>query len=381
MALVSIVETPHYSLPEVRGAVRRHLELLEGSALPQPGMKVVLKPNLLMKRRPEEVTTTHPVLVEAVVLELQALGITDITLIDSPGGPYNPTLLEGIYRASGLAEVAERTGITLNADCTFVHKYFPQGETSREFNILTPLTQADYIINLPKIKTHGMTTMSGSVKNLFGSVPGLQKPELHFRFPNNEEFCNMLVDLSLLVAPQLTIVDGIIAMEGDGPSGGKPKQVGLTLASTNPYYLDLIQAAVMGLEPEQVATVNHAIRRGLCPATVGEVELVGDLSAFGNHAFVLPKSSRTVDFISHVPPFLRKPANWLRQKWLTPHPIIRTQDCVGCGKCAESCPAHTIHMEDHKAVIDYSNCIRCYCCHEMCPVRAIDIRRLRVFDL
>lgn len=379
MPCVSLAAVAAYDLNLLRQAVRRHFSALGVGEELGPGKRVVLKPNLLMKRRPEEVTTTHPLWVEAVALELQALGVTDITLVDSPGGPYTHALLQGIYQASGMAGVAERTGIKLNTDLTFQHRAFLEGETCKEFNILTPLCQADCIINLPKLKTHGMTTLSGAVKNLFGAVPGLQKPELHFRFPNTEDFSNMLIDLSLLLAPQLTLVDAVVAMEGDGPSGGEPKPVGLTLGSRDLYALDLVHCSLMGLAPKEVPMVAHSIRRGLCPEVPSSLELAGDPLP-GSFNFRLPRS-RNIDFLSHVPAFLRGPLGVVRDKFLTPKPVIRKKDCIGCGRCAESCPPKTIQIVDKQAIIGYDRCIRCYCCHEMCPVRAIDIRRARFFDL
>jgi len=378
MPEVSVLKTEDYALTTMRRAVGEHFVLHRVRERLRPEMKVVLKPNLLMKRTPEEATTTHPALVEAVILELQALGVTHITLADSPGGLYNRQAVEAVYKASGLWEVARRTGARLNEDFTFQALPCPQGEQCREFNIITPLAQADFIINLPKLKTHGMTTMTGGVKNLFGSVPGLQKPELHMRFPRVEEFCNMLVDLSQLVAPGFTIVDGVWGMEGDGPSGGSPRFLGVTLASADLYALDRMQCAMMGFSPEQVATVAHAIRRGLCPTGLEEITLLGE--GFQVFEDLKAPKGKSVDFLDHLPGFLHRPLVSLRDGVLAPKPVIRRKDCVGCGRCAESCPARTITLENRRAVIHRGDCIRCFCCHEMCPVKAIDIRRLTLFD-
>ena len=378
MVKVSVEKTPAYDLAQMCQVVEKHFACFQLENRLSPASRVAVKPNLLMKRTPDQATTTHPVLVEAVILTLQKLGVSRITLIDSPGGLYNRQALEGIYQASGLADVARRTGVALNDDFTFQRVAFPQGEQCREFSLLTPLTQADFIINLPKLKTHGMTAISGGVKNLFGCIPGLQKPELHFRFPKTREFCNMLVDLSLAVAPGFTITDGVWAMEGDGPSGGTPKYLGITLASDQIYALDYVQSVVMGLDPMKVPTVACSVDRGLCPTFLEEISIVGDGFEVCPD-FRLPKT-KTIDFLDHLPGFLRRPAAFLCEEVLAPRPVVRQRDCIGCGRCAQSCPTQIIRIEKGKAHIPADGCIRCFCCHEMCPVKAISIRRFSVFD-
>ena len=187
----------------------------------------------------------------------------------------------------------------------------------------------------------------------------------------------MLIDLCDLVRPSLSICDGIVAMEGNGPSGGNPRKLSVLLASRSPYAADVAACALIGLAPDQVAMLREAMNRGLCPSSAEELTIEGDsIDSLMQPDFQKAVSQGT-DFLTRVPKVFRGPAKAL----LTPKPHIRTKDCVGCGRCAESCPKHTIRIVDKKAVIAYSDCIKCYCCHEMCPVKAIDIRRFRLFDL
>ena len=234
-------------------------------------MKVLLKPNLLMKRRPEEFTTTHPVVAGAVIRVLKEQGITDIVIADSPGGPYTKPLLSGIYRAAGFTGLALRYGITVNEETGYREKTRMENSLCKQFYLIDPVLESDYIIDLCKFKTHGMVGLSGAVKNLFGCVPGLMKPELHFRFPEEERFCEMLVDLCETVRPNLTIVDAVDSMQGDGPSGGSLLHTGMLLAGKNPYDIDLLLCKVAGFDPDKIYTVRSAKKRGLSACSVDEL--------------------------------------------------------------------------------------------------------------
>jgi uncharacterized protein (DUF362 family)/Pyruvate/2-oxoacid:ferredoxin oxidoreductase delta subunit len=354
-------------------AVDRHFTLLRAEELLRPGMTVCLKPNLLMKAEATAAITTHPALVEAVIRKLKSMGITDITIADSPGGPFGRAQLEGIYRATGLWKVAKETGATLNLDVGFEARKTEDATLCREFNLIHPIARADAVINLPKLKTHGMVMLSAGVKNLFGCVPGLQKPELHFRFREKSDFCRMLVDLSLLVKPVLTIVDAVDSMEGNGPSGGTIRHTGMIFGSRNLYALDLALCAYVGFSPDEVLTVRHAVDSHLCPATAAEIDWLGEKP--DSLPDFTPPDSRPHNFTSHAPAFLRKPTAWLLEHMFESRPVILRDRCIGCGKCAESCAPGAAVVRERKAVIDRKICIKCYCCHEFCPVKAVHIKR------
>ena len=339
----------------------------------KPGMQVVIKPNLVMSSKPEAAIATHPALVAAVGRCVQKAG-GEVIIAESPGGPYTPAAMKAVFRGCGYADMAKEWGFTLYTECKSREVSLPGAVRCRQLSVVEPFLTRDYLIDLAKLKTHSMVGFSGAVKNLFGAVPGLQKPELHCRFPEKQPFSEMLVDLCDFLKPDLCFLDGILAMEGNGPTGGSPRKAGVLGASKSPYALDVCGAALIGLEPESVLMLKEAHRRGLGPISPKECQLLKEqVETLAQPDFVKAKASST-DFLDRVPAFLRPAAKRLA----TPAPKIRRKECVGCGKCAESCPQHTIAIREGKAVIDYKQCIRCFCCHEMCPKHVIDIRRWSV---
>lgn len=366
---VTVLRLEDYDQRKVEEAVERIFTAWPGAAALTRETRVTIKPNLLMARAPDQATTTHPAVVGAVAAALRRRGVEKITVADSPGGPYTAAALGRIYRACGMTDVE---GVTLNTDTTWGSRKAKKGGLAEEFHLIRPILDADVVISVGKLKTHGMTTLSGGVKNLFGCVPGLQKPELHYRYPTLDAFSQMLVDLAETVAPALTIVDAVTAMEGNGPSGGSPRQVGLLAGSMSPFVLDLVLADLIGLKIGDVVTLRHSLHRGLIPADISEIDIDGDQYE-KIPDFRMP-DSKALDFSDHMPAPVRPFVRWLRRR-VTPRPVIHTERCVGCGKCAESCPARTIQVKEGKAAIDYSQCISCFCCHEMCPVRAIEMGR------
>lgn len=339
----------------------------------RPGMTVVIKPNLVISSKPDAAIATHPALVAAVGKCVQKAG-GEVVIAESPGGPYNPAAMKAIFRGCGYTDMAKDCGFTLYTECKSREVSLPGAVRCRQLSVAEPFLTRDYLIDLCKLKTHSMVGFSGAVKNLFGAVPGLQKPELHCRFPEKQPFSEMLVDLCDFLKPDLCIVDGILAMEGNGPTGGKPRKLGVLGASKSPYALDVCATSLIGIAPESILMLKEAHRRGLGPISPEECRLVQEgIAPLAQPDFLKAEASST-DFIDRLPKVLRPAA----KKLTTPAPKIRKAECVGCGKCAESCPQHTIQLRDGKAVIHYKNCIRCFCCHEMCPKHVVDIRRWRV---
>lgn len=379
MASIAAAMRQDYNREGIRASVERLFTLLELERIVRPGMQVVIKPNLLMKRKPEEATTTHPAVVEAVAGCLKDLGAARITIADSPGGQYTRGALEEIYSVTGMKAAAESAGATLNFDTGFTPVPYGEGVKCKEFNIINPVAEADLVINLAKLKTHCMTALSGGVKNLFGTIPGLQKPELHFRFPEADDFAGMLLDLSRTIAPAVTLVDAVVAMEGDGPSSGTPRTCGFLAAATDIYGLDRWLCHIINMPYETVPMMREAVKRGWAPADAGLLEVTGDrVEVIGDFQ---PPASRDLDFTAWLPSFLRRPVRYIEKKMLSPRPVILRRKCIGCGRCAESCPAKTITVSQGKAAIGYGRCIKCYCCHEMCPVRAIEVKKSRLLRL
>lgn len=342
----------------------------------KPGMTVVLKPNLVIRAKPEDAIGTHPAFTAAVGKCVKRAG-AKVLIAESPGGPYTPGLMKSHFKACGYTEMAEENGFSLYTECKSREISLPEGSVCRQLSVAEPFLDAEYLIDLAKLKTHTMVGFSGAVKNMFGTVPGLQKPELHCRFPGKEEFSQMLVDLCAYLKPDLAFLDGIWAMEGDGPTGGSRRELGAVVASENPFAADVCAAYLAGIAPDSILMLSYGHERGLGPISPEETELLGDdPEGLCQPDFKQAKTSST-DFIDRLPGFLRPAA----KKLATPYPRIDKKGCIGCGKCAESCPQHTISIEGGKARIDYKNCIHCFCCHEMCPRHVIGVRRLGAFRL
>lgn len=343
---------------------------IEKSAL--CGKKVVLKPNLVAKREAESGITTHPAFIRACAAYFMECG-AQVTIADSPGGVYTVSALDGIYNTTGMRKAADESGAALNTDVSYQSVYKPE-YSKNTFHIITPLAGADLIVNVCRLKTHALCEISAAVKNLFGSIPGLQKAEQHARFPRRTDFAEMLCDLCLINAPQINITDGVIGMEGNGPAGGTLKKVGAVLASVNPFASDLAAAYIMGYEPEEVGTVRAAIKRGLCPKSASKLTIDGEPLDRFKSRFQRPDASAG-GLVKQIPTIFGGGL----QQLLAPRPRVNRSKCIGCGACMRNCPASTIEIVDKKAHVKSKDCIKCYCCQEFCPVKAIEIKRLFLF--
>lgn len=352
--------------------------------------KVVIKPNFVAKRSPDEAATVHPAVLGAVIRWLRANGADDITLAESPGGVYNAARLRGIYSATGAQSIASSHGVRLNFDCTFAETSAPEGRRCRLFDIITPILEADVIVDVCKLKTHALTGMSAAVKNMFGTVPGIVKFEMHSRYPEYDDFSEMLVDLCELLcrrAEFISVTDGIVAMEGNGPTAGTPRQLGALLVSKNPFASDVVSAHLIGRDG-RITTVSHAAARDFAPASFDDVPVIPvgipSADALTPSDFALPDSveKNGIERMRHL-------FGGRIYRLFSPYPTVDYSACVGCGECAASCPRHTITMTERadagaharhaKArrvpVISLDGCIRCFCCQELCPHGVVRIRK------
>lgn len=351
-----------------------------------PSTRVLLKPNYLAKHAPEKAVTTHPEVLRAVIRAVKRRGAEQIVVADSAGGPATPVLMRAIYRACGAEEVCRQEGAQLWLGTESGERQAPAGGLVNRFTLMQPVLDADFIIDLPKMKTHMMTGMTGAVKNLFGCVPGLQKAEFHMRFPEKERFGAMIVDLLGTVRPDLVLLDGITAMEGDGPAGGEPRGVGLLLGSESPLQVDLALCGLMGIDPLRVPYLAVAQSRGLCAAGFDPQLWQGDGVYAPIPGWKMPASfqggSESTDFAETYPAFLQ-PIIKAGERAVAPRPVIDRAQCIGCGQCAQICPQQVIELRQggrgKKAFIHPKRCIRCFCCHEVCPIKAIQVRRFGLF--
>lgn len=353
-----------------------------------PETKILLKPNLLAKHPPEHAVTTHPEVLRAVIRSCVKRGakVENIVVADSAGGLYNPGQMRSLYQGCGLTRIGQEEGVELYTACESLVHAFDTGKVVTEFEILKPVLEADFIINLPKLKSHVMTGMTAACKNMFGVIPGLKKSEWHMRFPDKERFGNMIIDLLGTITPDMAILDGILAMEGDGPAGGEPRSVGVLMASEDMVNMDLAIAEMMGLDPMRVPYLQAAYLRGLGNEKFDANDMVGDRDAFTQIIdWKLPESYQgskdgQIDFADHIPKIFRPVARQL-EEMVAPRPVINKKLCIGCGKCAEICSQDTIIIKNKKGTIYKKDCIRCFCCHEMCPVKAIDVKKFKLFGL
>ncbi len=373
MEKVALVGCSGYEQEKVQQAVDKAVELIGGyEKYIKPGMKVFIKPNLMRKSDPELSAVTHPSVIRAIAKRASELGAF-VVVGDSPGGAYNRNVLAAVYRAAGLEAVAEETGAALNYDCGERDIEMPGGKYLKSLRVISPILDADLVINVCKLKSHAMAVYSGAVKNLYGVIPGLLKAELHFRFQTIEEFSEMVVDICDYFRPGLNIIDGIVGMEGQGPGSGEPRRVGALIASACPYSADLVATELVGYRMEEIPMLNAAFKRGLFD---GKTEVLGgSLEDMRIRDFVRAEGMGNHLLRHRVPPVLVKPL----EKWFALRPQIRREQCEGCGICAGTCPMHTIKVVKGKANISRKSCIKCFCCMEFCPSKAIRTKGSWIF--
>ena len=377
MNTVSIVKCDDYEFNNVKRAVYEALDGIENIKLKIiKGSRVLIKTNLLMRKNPEDAVTTHPAVVEAIVRYLQDIDCK-VIIGDSPGGPFTEWNLKSVYKAAGMFGVAERTGCELNFDTSVLEISNSGAKRLKSMQIIRIAKEVDFVVSAAKLKTHGMMTYTGAVKNLFGVIPGLVKADYHLRLNNADNFADHLVDICETVKPVFSIIDGIDGMEGDGPSAGEKRHAGLILASENPYALDTAASSIIGIEPVTVPTIRAASSRNLFSGDLKDIDIKGvRLDEIRIEPFKLPKSHNANLIGGRVPKaFERMVLNTLR-----PKPVFNHEICISCGDCKRSCPPGIIDMSSGKPVPDLSKCIRCFCCHELCPKKAVDIKRHWLYD-
>ncbi len=352
-------------------ALRSHIEKLIDDlggwrAHVRPGDSVLLKVNLLLARDPERGATTHPAVVKAVAESLLDYGAS-VAIGDSPGTADKG--VERVFRNTGMIDVAESLGIPWVRFETAGTRTIPIDD-KLTLQITRAIDGFDRIVSLPKLKTHSFMLYTGAVKNLFGLVPGFQKAGFHKLLPRPSEFSRMLIAIYERVPVALHIMDAIVGMEGNGPSSGELRDVGLLLASTDGVAMDTVAAHIIGIKPNRVITTKLAQKAGLGQGDLSKIEIPGgELSDF-----ILEKPFK-------LPPMIpdRLVPTWLvrylgRLIWIRPVPI--EDKCVRCGICAKHCPVDAITMRGERLPeFDYKACITCLCCHELCPEDAIELDR------
>ncbi|MDK2896488.1 MAG: hypothetical protein PWP04_608 [Candidatus Atribacteria bacterium] len=363
---VALVACPDYRVETLKKAISRGVRFFGGwEGIFSSQESVLLKPNLLVGENPKKAVNTHPHLLQAVAELLvergQAVGFGD-----SPGFGS----AQRAAQKAGYEDIAKKLGLSL-ADFQS-HKLvpFPDGMQQKSFSIARGVLAYDAILSLPKWKTHGLTRVTGAIKNQFGCVPGLLKSEFHFQLPDTYHFSRMLVDLTRLLRPHFFIVDAIVAMEGNGPRAGRPIELGLLALGMDPVALDATLSRVIDLEPQKVPTCVEGEKGELGFWQKEKIELVGDDFSLFFHPNFKVERGPLVENRSNP---LFKVARGI----VLPRPAINGNLCQKCGVCVDICPSRpkSLDWKNKKDVPRhrYHSCIRCFCCQEMCPYGAITV--------
>jgi ferredoxin len=294
---------------------------------------------------------------------------------------YNEKTLNKIYRTSGMDQAALQAGIDLNRDTTSRPASFSDGILTKHFDIITPVYEASAVFNLCKMKTHLFTMMTGAVKNIFGVVPGLSKPGYHAKLHDPRRFAGMLLDLARYISPRISIMDAVVAMEGNGPGTGDPRPVGLLIGSENPLALDVVAGEIMGIDRKQNSILLEAEQRDLQPNRVEDIEVIGvDLAEVKIPDFKRPQVAPGIFGLDPMPWHQQILQPFFKNAY-TVRPKVIWERCIACGTCIEGCPMEAVSFVNEKAFIDDDKCIRCYCCHELCPEEAIGLHSSWLYQL
>lgn len=333
------------------------------------GARVLLKPNLAIARPPERAATTHPEIVGAAIDYLRGLG-AEVAVGDSPAGAVRG--VKRIWEATGMASACQARGASLvNFEAG---GWVERSIDGRTYRIAKAILDFDYIVNLPKLKTHVLTLVTAAVKNMFGCVPGLDKSRFHLFNPRPAAMSAVLVDVFSIATPVVSLVDAVDAMDGNGPSSGGVRHLGFIAASADAVALDAVLAHLVGIDPMKVPTTREAWKRGLGEGRLERISLEGDPSddlAAGD--FKVPSNWQ----FGLVPNALTR----LLARWFWVRPVVNLGSCTGCGDCARGCAASAIEIDGGKAAVAYDKCVACLCCIEVCPAGAVEAARSKLARL
>lgn len=373
---VVILPCREYDEEKIHMLLKQGLDFLGGvETLIPKDAKILLKPNLLKKAEVEKAVITHPVVVGAFAGILRESGYENIVLADSCG--HGTT--QAVIRGTGMDTYLEKYHIPAVDYSEGVKTAYPQGVQAKEFILPKELLEQDCVISLSKMKTHALERITGAVKNSYGFVYGFHKAKGHTQYPSADSFARMLIDLNKCVAPKLYVMDGIVAMEGNGPGSGDPVPMNVLLMSTDPVALDSVFSRLVYLKAEMVPTNYHGEKMGLGTwkeeeitllTPDGEISMAEAVKKYGNPIFNVDRTEVRNNIWTRMAGAL----NIFQKK-----PYIEADKCVRCGICVQSCPVPGKAVDfrkgkDKPPMYDYKKCIRCFCCQEMCPKKAIKVK-------
>jgi uncharacterized protein (DUF362 family)/NAD-dependent dihydropyrimidine dehydrogenase PreA subunit len=364
---------------EVKNAVFKCLELIDAKKLMKDDMTILLKPNLLQPAKPDKAITTHPTIVHAVIQWVKQFNPKKIYVCDSSGGfNFGESNTERAMKESGIKAVCEAEGDLVI--CTPFEKterriYEVENPLEvEEFPSSVLLHDADLIINLPKIKTHGQTTMTCCIKNMFGTILRTNKAKTHSKYPSLSRFTSALTDIYSVSKPQLSVVDGYYCMEGNGPSAGKPVKLDIVIAGFDGVAIDSTVCKIIDVNQRNVKYLAFAEQKKLGTTDPDKIEIRGESISDVKRKFKIPSTIKPIS--AWLP---RKVADYLARRAFKATITFDSEKCVLCGTCIENCPVQAIRWPEirkkgHIPVWDKSTCITCFCCGELCPYHAVDAR-------
>lgn len=367
---VYLLRNESYDTQEIEESVRRIFAFYEINSGLISGKKVAVKPNLLTTAAPESGIITHPVIILSVIKEIKKHGGIPV-LVESPG--FHP--LERVLKKIGLYEILVRENISIADTKKTVTIHNPGGRRFKSFQVAADLEECDVIINLPKMKTHGLTYFTGAVKNLFGTINGLEKSKWHFRANNAADFTSFLLDLYGAILLGLNrkmyhIMDGVIGLEGEGPgAGGRPVAGNAIVAGDDALAVDSVAIVVAGLQREKALTWVEGSKRGYGVTDINSISVHGEKLDSFNNRFAEPEHKPVISLWPLTSPFIK---NIFVEK-----PLPQPDKCTLCYQCRTICPAGAISKTADKRIphYNYNRCIRCFCCMEICPENAIVLKK------
>ncbi len=370
---VSLVKCDSYNLEEVHTALKKSIDLLGGiEAFVRSGDRVLLKPNILIGKPPENCVNTHPSVIEAVINLVRECGGKP-ELGDSPG--FGSAVWNS--KRAGYYEVCRRHSVPIIEFDSPKEYPFEDGYLFKKIEMDSHILDYDRIINLAKLKTHGMMMLTLAVKNMFGVVSGYKKLHWHMAAKDDYSvFARFLIDLCRFASPSLNILDAVYSMEGNGPQSGQGRKTGFLSASESAHSLDRVICDIVRFKPEDVPVIDSGIKLGIPEYSIENIEIEGEsIESLKIKDFKPPRKNRLTFY--KLPGFVHR----IIDRFILIFPRVNDRICTRCGICIKSCPADAIRFKSKpgkeygKSVeIDYHKCIRCYCCQEMCPEGAIRLK-------
>ncbi len=369
MSKVVIQECKDYLIEDLINKINNGIEKLGGwDNFIKPKDTVLLKVNLIGPKSSDSAAVTHCEFVRAITKILKAKDCT-VWIGDSSGGAIAgiaPTAQS--FKVAGYEKVAIEEGALIkNFDKEGVFEVCPNSNYKEKMYLAKPLFDADVVINLPKLKTHSAAIYTGAVKNVFGCIPGLRKAMYHKIAPNKEDFGEILADIHQSTKIKLHIMDGIISMQGEGPTAGSVYKANKILISEDPLALDTVAINMLGMNIDEIDILNAAKKRNLGQYDIDRIMLDGDYNQVPLlKDYKLPKNFKSTK--KRNSETVIKVIDFFKTK-----PVINLKKCKSCNMCVESCPMNAINLNTKK--IDYYNCIECMCCHELCIHKAVDLKK------